>query len=590
VNAFYLTIRKDVRSVPELVLSMFACIDNSEISEKESLHIFDDSRSKVVQNKGYTLFNIGTLIYKHRWRRKALELIIEQLSSGKSIEDIMLDTKGQFCLVVHSADDLFIITDKLGSFPVYYFEDEDTIQITNILLLLAKKNNVSINHQAFAEYISFDYCLNSTLFNEIEPLNMGTIYQFGRERRVYTYDEVFDDIQFNKYADLAEVANEARETLVNNLSFLTSDDRIFVDLTGGFDTRTMATILNSMGTAFDCGICGEQVHKESKIAARVAQILGVKLLEDIKITDRRLFRVILDQHFTITTGVPMLYHSSELINYYQYIEREYDIHLTGFGGTELTIRTLPKLNLFSSKINKNSLFQKYRYWYPDIFINEFITEGMYRTHLTEKIDRLLQTIGSEFHAETANFLRLSTFTKCYAGCLIGTHNIILPFYSPFLEANYVRLMLQTSYDLKEYHNIQRAILTELNPMVSSIVTPHGYSAHTGSKRDIPAFRKCRDSVKNLARQIIYQFSLCGAMKWSQNVAAKIRPRDAIAEVQRAFWVNEVDEAWSSDLEIFVILDRNKFKKHLARESYATKLKAKMLFLNRVITECNPKLR
>jgi hypothetical protein len=454
-------------------------------------------------------------------------------------------------------------------------------------LLLGKNNDVTINHQAFAEYLSFDFCFDSTFFNEVEHLKMATIYQFGSERRAQIYDDVFSNINLNKYTDLHEIAGMAKETLAHNLSFLSSRDRIFVDITGGFDTRTIATILRNMNMAFEVGACGEQAFGENELAERVAQVLNVKYHFDIKITDRHLFKKILDQHFMISAGVPFLYHSSELINYFENIKRDFDIHVIGFGGTELSAQTLPKLGLLS-KVSKKALFRK-KYLYSDIIIDSFMTKAQYYENITKKVDRVLQIVRSDLYNEIGNLLSVSEFSRYYVGCLIGTHNVIIPAYSPFLEGNYVRLMLETSYDIKSYHNIQRTILTELNPAVSSIMTSHGYSADIGSRGAGIILRRSRNGVKNLARQIVYHFGLFGIITLAQNMIRKIKTPISLEEVQRSFWVDEVNALWSDDMEIFEFIDRNKLSRYLANGRRPSEMKAKILYLNGIINECGAKL-
>jgi len=586
---FYLTLNKNTKTGIELLSWSYDSLTELSSPRRQGLYIFEDQCRQMVAANGYTLFNIGTLIYKNAWREKALESIIYDLNDGEVIQRVMASTRGQFCLIVHTTDNVYIVTDKLGSFPVYIFENDKTIQISNILLLLPKNNDVSINHQALAEYLSFSYCFDCTFFNEIRSLKMATIYRFGTERKIQVYDDIFSDVHFDKYTNLREVAGIAKETLRHNLSFLSSDEKIFVDITGGFDSRTVATILRDMNISFETGICGEQILRESDLAKRVAESLGVKFHSDIKLRDINSFRQILEQHFKINTGVPTLYHSTELINYYEHIKQEFNIHITGFGGTELTKLTLPKLSFFSSKINKKSLIQKYDYTFKDIFVTAFLTKESYYDHLKRKIDNLLQTIGSDKHNEVANFLRLSTFTRFYAGSLIGTHNIIMPSYSPFLEGNYVRLMMETSYNLKDYHKIQRTILMELDSTVSSITTSHGYNSRIGSRWRIGKFRRSKDSVKSFSRRMIYQFGLFGTMKLLEDVMSKIKPTTTVEESQRLFWVDEVDGNWSDDMEVFDLIDRNKLNKLLVSGQEGPKLKAKILYLNRIINEFKPHL-
>lgn len=585
---FYLAIDKITNGGIKLFSSVRELLTDLD-SRQKGLCIFEDDHLQMAQGNGYTIFNIGTLIYKNTWQSKALELIIRDLNNGKTIQDMISNTRGQFCLIVHTVTDVFVITDRLSSFPVYIFEDDNTIQISNLLLLLAKNNKVSINKQAFAEYLSFDYCFGSTFFNEIKQLSMATIYQFGTDRKTQIYDNLFSDIRFNRYTDLYEIADVTKETLADNLSFLSSHDRIFVDITGGFDTRTVAAILRSMNIDFKAGICGEQILKESELAEKVAQALGVKFRSDIKITGRHLFNEILNEHFTINTGVPILYYASELINYYKQIKCDFDIHISGFGGTELTTQDLPKLNLLSSRINKKSLFRRL-FSYNDIFIDGFLTKSQYYDNLTKKIDGLLQKGDSDLHNEVANFLHFSSVNRCFHGCLVGTHNMIMPFYSPFLESNYLKLMMETSYNLKGLHLIQRKILTELNPRVSSIMTSHGYSANIDFKRPNSAFERSKKYARDIVRRAIYQFGFSfKTMNLIKNIMGKVKPPVNLEEIQRSFWVAEVNKTWSDNMEIFELIDQDKLNSNLTKGRDVSKLKAKILYLNRIIKECRPKL-
>lgn len=587
--AFYLTINKSADHDIKLLSSAYESPTDLNTLGQQGLHIFNDYRLQRAQAKGYTAFNIGTLIYKNKWKKKALELIIHDLIDGKSVQKIMSSTSGQFCLIVHTSANVFVITDKLGSFPVYKFEDNSTIQISNIFLPLAKHNNVTVNYQAFAEYLSFDYCFNCTFFNEIELLDRGSIYQFVPDIKIHVYDDFLSGIAFNKYNNLDQISRITKETLVYNLSFLSAKDNIFVDLTGGFDTRTIATILKSMNIDFEAGICGEQVLHESGIAKEVAKALQVKHHSDITITDKEVFRKTVNKHFEIGNGVPILYYSSELINYYEQIKQDFDIHITGFAGSQLFDQFLPRLSFFSSRLKHNSLFEK-SFKFKDIINGNLLTKTSYYETLAQKITALLEKIGSDIHDEVACFFPVGTFNKYFHGSLIGTHNVLMPLYCPYLESNIVRSMIETSYKLKEDRTVQRALLTELNQPASSIMTSHGYSANIGSKRTRSASRRAKKFAKNFTREMIYELRVpIKIMRWVENCASMINPPIDPAEIQRSFWVSEINEIWADNMGIFELIDRNKLNKCLAHEPHISKLKAKIIYLNRLMDECSPKL-
>ena len=587
---FYLAVDKMANTVGELFRLPFEASADMEALGRPGLHIFSDDRLQIAHSNGYTTFSIGSLIYKNKWQKQALELIIYDLNNDKAIEKIMHETRGQFCLVVHSPENILVITDKLGSFPVYKFEDTNTIQISNLFLPLAKRNNVTINYQALAEYLSFDYCFGGTFFNEISLLEKGRVYKFGLDVEVHVYDDFPAGMVFRKYKEVDEVSHLAHEILASNLSFLEQHNgRIFADLTGGFDTRTIATLLKSMDIDFETGISGEQILNESRIAQEVAKSLQVKHHDDIKITDEDTFNKIVNQHFAIANWAPFLYHSSELIYYYEYIKQNFDIHVTGFAGSQLFDQFLPRLGFFSCRLKPKSLFEK-TYKFKDIIRDTFITKAPYYERLTKKITALLEKIGSDIHEEVACFFPVATFNKYYHGPMIGTHNALMPSYCPYLESNIVRLMIETAYNLKKDRTVQRALLTKLNPQVSSIMTSHGYNANIDSKDTEWLFRKATQAAKNVSRQMIYELGFpVKIMRVIQSSIRKVKPPTDLALIHRSFWVDEVEDNWSDDMEIFEVLDRAKFAKQLAGDPYITKLKAKVTYLNRIMNECKPKL-
>jgi len=579
---FFLSV--NLNSEKELNLSIIDYMSFKSLSkfEDHSLYIFSDDQAQSIKSEGCLLYNIGVLIHKNLWGEEALVSISNEIALGKNWKEIANETRGQFCLLVFTKKkEVLIITDKLGCFPIYKFGNDHMIQISNIFNLLTKHNKLSLNEQAVAEYVCLDYCIDCFFFNEIKVLDIGSIYKFGKKQETISYYKYYKNIEFHKYNELSEVSYRAKQILMNNLSFLNSDDKIFVDITGGFDTRTILTILKSMDLKFEGGFCGEQVLGESTLSKKLAQSLGIELHSNIGITDKNLFKNILNKHFEITGGVPIPYHSSELINYYDYIKERFNIHLTGFSGTELTQST-PNLRLFSRNISFPQLFEKH-FKYQDIFNNNFIDESHYYHCLDTKLIKLLDKIGSNVYDEVIPFLLRSTYSKYYHGTLIGTHNTLLPSYSPFLESNFVRLMFETSLKLKYNHKIQRDIITQTNLLASLIMTSHGYNANLRKSKDSCFNEMLSVYIKNLARRFIYQFSyLKKTVDALEKIKSKTKNTFTIAETQRKFWIDEVDKNWSSDLKIFEIIDIDKLNSNLTNNIYASTLKAKILYLNKLI--------
>jgi len=196
VIGFYFTIQKNSCGDVELRSESFDSFTRINTLSKNSLYLFSDQDASKEHFNGYAFYVIGTLVYKKQWNRKALRLISGDLANGLTVEDIALNSKGQYCLIIHSPENVFIVTDKLGSFPIYKYEKNSSLQISNMLPLLAKRNNVTLAFQELAEFISLPdpFCYSATLFKEIQYLRGGTIYQFCQKQTLKGSELVYYNV------------------------------------------------------------------------------------------------------------------------------------------------------------------------------------------------------------------------------------------------------------------------------------------------------------------------------------------------------------------------------------------------------------
>ena len=87
-----------------------------------SINFFYSSKNESLYKNGQNFIsNLGVFIYKNNYNKKALKIFLDDLLSGKSLNDLLLseDTRGQFCLILYFNNELKIISDRLGYFPVY---------------------------------------------------------------------------------------------------------------------------------------------------------------------------------------------------------------------------------------------------------------------------------------------------------------------------------------------------------------------------------------------------------------------------------------------------------------------------------------
>jgi hypothetical protein len=586
---FYFTVQKDLSSVVKLQLESFDSFTKIPTPMKNRLYLFDDPHASMESFNGYTFYIVGTLIYKKRWNRRALKLVADDLVNGLTVEDIALNSKGQFCLIIHSSENVFIITDKLGSFPIYKYEKNDSLRMSNMLPLLAKRNDVTLAFQELAEFISLPDPFNyiTTFFKEVRHLRRATICQFPQKQtsRVSekVYCDMFDNIEYNKYRNLNKVAEMAGETLMENLSFLGPQDKIFADLTGGFDSRVSATILNHSNVKFVAGIMGKYIPRavygqtinEAKIAQKAAKALNVKFCNDFCIQSYEQFNNLVHEHYNIFNGVPQLYYSSDLIGYYENIKSNYDIHLTGMLGTQVMCRKNSLEGMTTdNRINVDGFIRK-SFEYKSVISDKYITESQYYDNLHEKV---IETVGTSLCDDPFSLLMLlvfDTYGRFHHGSAMGTHNCILPPYSPYIDADLLKVMFEASSSLKYFHNIQKHILAKFNSPAASVMTTHGYKASVSSELFSKRFLRVKKVVKTIKNRSI------------EHLKCLLRTdrEDSIPK----FWLRAVNENYFDNMKIFDIVDKVKLENVLwnSNDTSKNRLKAKIIYLNKIIEEYQP---
>ncbi len=585
---FYLTIFKDRLHTDdiELMISDSGAMESAEIVQKNRLILFNDKKAQHYSSGDYTFYSIGTFIYKKSWGIEAVKKLDADINNGMPLAEIFSESSGQFALLIFNKGTVHLITDKLGSFPVFKFESDKKICISNIFRYVCKVNDLSLNHQAVAEYLSIDYVFGNSLFHEVDLLKECSIYSFNHAFSSSTYHNYLDTVQFDTYKNIDEVSELSIQVLTDALSVFADDKKLFCDLTGGFDTRTISVLMHRLGISFSCGICGEQNVNETQIARDVADRLGYTFNSDIKIDTEPGFNTCLDHHYKISGGVPILYHSTELINYYSHIAQHFDLHLGGFAGSQLIDNWLPRLSLISKTMNTPGLLFK-SFLFADLFKDNVLSPEYYYDHVTNKLHKIYEKVGSDRYDYVSNYLTLTTFSKYYHGYLIGTHNTILPVYVPFLEAGFVKLMMETSSKIKQNRRVQRVILSRLNPDVSRIMTTHGYSAGV-EKVNLKKFVKV--SVKDLQRRLIYSNSLLrNNLLGPDSYFSKRKNNVRLAELQRNYWLDRIQETWSDTHQVFNIIDEAKLKRYLDRDTYPSKTKAKIIYLDKLMNEFSPRI-
>ena len=114
---------------------------------------YSTGRESIYKKDQYFISNLGVFIYKNNFNKNALKLFMDDLLSGGNLKDLLLSksTRGQFCLILYYQNQLKIITDRLGYYPMYFYHENDNVSFSNSMLLLSINNKTSLNHLGIAQ-------------------------------------------------------------------------------------------------------------------------------------------------------------------------------------------------------------------------------------------------------------------------------------------------------------------------------------------------------------------------------------------------------------------------------------------------------
>ncbi|MFD2244914.1 hypothetical protein [Pontibacter ruber] len=190
---------------------------------------------------------------------------------------------GLFSLVVYNSflDELTIISDRGGFFPIFYITTNEYIAFSTEVKFLNQLNNVpEINKVALHERLFFGYVLgNHTLITNICRLPVGT-YLKVKERKVqlinfWSWNDISKTIIYDYNIALEQGAKIIPTSLTKYYDYRKKYQLL---LSGGFDSRFIASEISKFNEGEN--IKGISIHKPNstkdvKIASVLAKTLRV---------------------------------------------------------------------------------------------------------------------------------------------------------------------------------------------------------------------------------------------------------------------------------------------------------------------------
>jgi hypothetical protein len=190
------------------------------------------------------------------------------------------DLDGAFAAVRYDAraDRVAVISDPFGMQALYICERDGRTYFSTCATALARHLRAPLDPLGSALFLRAGYQFGPrTNWTGIERLGPAVSLSFdgGRPRRdVYWLPSVDPTVRRMTLEQTIDHCTEAlRETVRGHLS---SCERPWADLTGGFDSRLIAAVLASCGIPFVANTNGDDAHADVRLARRVAAAGGLE--------------------------------------------------------------------------------------------------------------------------------------------------------------------------------------------------------------------------------------------------------------------------------------------------------------------------
>jgi asparagine synthase (glutamine-hydrolysing) len=286
-----------------MYLDEFAIVFNGEIYNFNEIRIELESLGQNIKSKTDT----EVILHAFKmWGINCLDKFIGMFSF------VLFDSK---------AMKVYLVRDRLGVKPLYYYIDDEVFIFASELkaILCHGKYKKEINVEALNCFFQDGYISNpNCIFNSTYKVSAGHYLEFSlnsKISKIHCYWDVFDYLQRPKLEiSYANAKKKLKEILVSSFNYrLVSDVPVVVLLSGGVDSSLLTSILstNNNSKIETFTVAFESGNDESGIASEIAKILDVRNIQ-IVCSDRNISTKLnemvttFDEPFADSSAIPTM--------------------------------------------------------------------------------------------------------------------------------------------------------------------------------------------------------------------------------------------------------------------------------------------
>ncbi len=222
------------------------------------------------ERDGDIVAGVGFWLADNAAGEKALPGILDNLQHA---EHRLGELTGNAAFLFKKGSEVGLVTDRTGHYPVYTLKDGNLIAYSSSILALASvAGKLSFNRQALQEFVNLEAVLGyDTAFEQIECLRPGLVLSLPDAERCQVSSRTY----FNPVEEPLPLP-QLQAQLVEHLSRLTNTEfgpaDICCDLSGGFDSRTVAALVHRAGVAHTLNTNVNRIEPGDHLAAIEAAV------------------------------------------------------------------------------------------------------------------------------------------------------------------------------------------------------------------------------------------------------------------------------------------------------------------------------
>jgi asparagine synthase (glutamine-hydrolysing) len=404
-------------------------------------------------------------------------------------EDFVKELNGSFSLVIWDEKNqkLLIANDRYGSRPLYYAHNDGRLLFASEVKAFLQDETFKkeINHEAVAEFFTFEYILeNKTFFKGINLLPPASIFTYKNGQSSikpywdFEFVEEYDKPEEYYVKKLVSAFKKAVERR------MIGNHRFAVSLSGGLDSRTILAAIDKKYFPIFTFTYGVPGCDEAKIAKEVANKRGtVHKFFELK---PEYFTSFAEKGVWVTDGMFNIYHPQS-IGILEKIKRDVDIAFHGLGGDNFLGGLW--LNSRILKIKNNDLLYNKIYKKVNILFREEDMQYLFSKTYYSKIkglafkslERVLSRAKAKHPGNISDyFIFKNRITRFLTPALMYTPRIQFEDRTPFCDNDFVDVALSIPPEMRLNHRIYIKFFKQISPELAKI--PY---EKTGIRADSP---------------------------------------------------------------------------------------------------------